>query len=87
MQSQAILKLSNIKIFFLSNILTLLIFTASEGQSDKIDIKGKNNSFQVGEKLTFSIGYEFIPAGKAILSVDGISVINGRSLYQITSIA
>ena len=77
--------MSNIKIFFLSNILTLLIFTASEGQSDKIDIKGKNNSFQVGEKLTFSIGYEFIPAGKAILSVDGISVINGRSVYQITS--
>lgn len=62
-----------------------MILAISEGQSEEVFVKGKNNSFQVGEKLTFSIGYEFVPAGKSILSVDGISEINGRSVYQITS--
>ena len=62
-----------------------MILAISEGQSEEVFVKVKNNSFQVGEKLTFSIGYEFVPAGKSILSVDGISEINGRSVYQITS--
>jgi len=62
-----------------------LILAISKGQSEEEIVKGKNNSFQVGEKLTFSIGYEFIPAGKSILSVESIMEINGRSVYQITS--
>ena len=62
-----------------------MILAISERQSEEVFVNGKNNSFQVGEKLTFSIGYEFIPAGKSILSVVGISEINGRSVYQITS--
>ncbi len=66
-------------------LLYLLIFAIGDGQSEEVIVRGKNNSFQVGEKLTFSVGYEFIPAGKSILSVDGISEINGRSVYQITS--
>jgi len=61
-----------------------LIVAIGEGQSEEVIVKGKNNSFQVGEKLTFSIGYEFVPAGKLILSVDGISELNGRSVYQVT---
>ena len=61
-----------------------MIFAIGDGQSEEVIVRGKNNSFQVGEKLTFSIGYEFVPAGKSILSVDGISEINGRSVYQIT---
>ena len=62
-----------------------MIVAIGEGQSEEVIVRGKNKSFQVGEKLTFSIGYEFIPAGKSILSVNGISEINGRSVYQITS--
>jgi len=62
-----------------------LIVAIGVGQSEEVIVTGKNNSFQVGEKLTFSIGYEFIPAGKSILSVDGILELNGRSVYQITS--
>ncbi|MCH8272572.1 MAG: DUF3108 domain-containing protein [Candidatus Marinimicrobia bacterium] len=62
-----------------------MILAFSKGQSEEEIVKGKNNSFQVGEKLTFSIGYEFIPAGKSILSVESIMEINGRSVYKITS--
>ncbi len=62
-----------------------MILAISKGQSEEDIVKGKNNSFQVGEKLTFSVGYEFVPAGKSILSVVGILEINGRSVYQITS--
>ena len=63
----------------------MLIFSSSEGQSEEVVAKKKNNSFQVGEKLTFSIGYEFVPAGKSVLSVDSITEVNGRSVYRITS--
>jgi len=62
-----------------------LIVAIGEGQTEKVIPKEKNNFFQVGEKLTFSIGYEFVPAGKSILSVDGITQINGRSVYKITA--
>ena len=44
-----------------------------------------NKAFQVGEKLTFSIGYEFIPAGKSVLFVESIDTVDGRSAYHITS--
>ena len=44
-----------------------------------------NKAFKVGEKLTFSIGYEFIPAGKSVLSVESIDTVDGKSAYHITS--
>ena len=75
----------SIKIFFIGSILALLIIGMSNGQSEIGIAVNKNNPFQVGEKLTFNIGYEFIPAGKSILSVDGFSKVDGRSVYRITS--
>ena len=44
-----------------------------------------NKAFKVGEKLTFSIGYEFIPAGKSVLFVESIDTVDGKSAYHITS--
>lgn len=52
---------------------------------EKSSINKENRAFKVGEKLTFTIGYEFIPAGKTILRVEEITTINGKKAYHISS--
>ena len=52
---------------------------------DEPQSRAPNKAFQVGEKLTFSIGYEFIPAGKSVLFVESIDTVDGKSVYHITS--
>ena len=69
----------------MSLLFSILIISTSEAQSQENAVKENNIPFQVGEKLTFSVGYEFIPAGKSILSVVGISEVNGKSVYKLTS--
>ena len=52
---------------------------------EKTSISKENKAFKVGEKLTFTIGYEFIPAGKTILRVEKIATIKGKKAYHISS--
>ena len=47
----------------------------------------ENIAFGLGEKLHFDIGYGFINAGYATLSVDELVEYNGRPCYQIISTA
>ncbi len=44
-----------------------------------------NKAFGVGEKLKFSIGWEFIDAGTAILSVDSLTEWKGRNVFHVTA--
>jgi len=68
---------------FLFFILSFPIYEKSiEGNSAE---SANTKAFQVGEKLTFSIGYEFIPAGRTILKVEKIATIMGKKAYHITS--
>lgn len=48
--------------------------------------KIENKAFGVGEKLTFSIGWEFIDAGTAVLSVEEIKSINNTPCFHITAV-
>ena len=52
---------------------------------EKTSRSKENKAFKVGEKLTFTIGYEFIPAGKTILRVEKIATIKGKKAYHISS--
>jgi hypothetical protein len=46
-----------------------------------------NTAFGVGEKLTFSVKYFGVTAGKATLEVKGLEDINGRKAYHIEATA
>jgi len=72
---------------FLNLILFLMLSFQSSGDSieGKSSASSGNKAFQVGEKLTFSIGYEFIPAGRMILRVENIATIKGKKAYHISS--
>lgn len=54
-----------------------------EAQNDLRQIE--NKAFTVGERLQFSIGWEFIDAGTAVLSVEEIQDWNGRPTYYVTA--
>lgn len=44
----------------------------------------ENNSFQIGEKLTYKVHYGFVDAGEAILEVrSSEKKVNGRELFHI----
>ncbi|MEX0602232.1 MAG: DUF3108 domain-containing protein [Bacteroidota bacterium] len=41
------------------------------------------NAFTVGERLVFDVGYSFITAGEAVMSIPRIDTIQGRPVYEI----
>lgn len=47
--------------------------------------KNENSAFRVGEKLTFSIGWEFVDAGTAVMHVEDTTRMNGRPVYHISA--
>jgi hypothetical protein len=69
------MKLIIILIVFLSTILC--------GQDSEFR-KIENNSFTVGEKLTFNIKYGFVTAGVAVMEIPKIKKIAGRDVYHVT---
>lgn len=72
----------------LLNLILLFMFSFQLSGNDveeKSSVSKENKAFKVGEKLTFSIGYEFIPAGKTILTVEKIITIKGKKTYHISS--
>ena len=50
------------------------------------NIETGNQAFQVGEKLTFSVGWEFINAGTAELTVEDIQTVKNKPCYHITAV-
>jgi len=42
-----------------------------------------HNAFEVGERLVFDVGYSFITAGEAVMSVPKLDTIYGRTAYQV----
>ena len=70
------------------NLILFLMFSLQFSGNDigkNSSIIKENKAFKVGEKLTFIIGYEFIPAGKTILRVEKIATIKGKKAYHISS--
>lgn len=57
----------------------------TEFQSGFIWRKLENKSFQIGEKLLFTIKWGIIPGGWATLEVPNKDEINGRQVYRILS--
>ncbi len=45
----------------------------------------KNGAFEVGEKLVYSIQFGLIQAGKSVVEIAGIEVVNGRRCYRVVS--
>jgi hypothetical protein len=43
--------------------------------------------FSVGEKLTFSVRYEFVKAGEATIAVEGLVEYEGRPAYKLVTVA
>ena len=54
---------------------------------DTIPLQGlrtmRQTAFAVGEKLEFDVGYSFITAGKAVISIPSMDTVNGRPAYRV----
>ncbi len=43
----------------------------------------KHSAFEVGERLVFDVGYSFITAGEAVMSVPKLDTVYGRPSYHV----
>jgi len=48
---------------------------------------GAGPPFGVGEKLTYSVRYEFIEAGEAVIAVEALEEFEGRPVFKFTTAA
>ena len=64
----------------------ILLFPVSVLSQEKALREVKHQAFKSGEKLTFSIGWEFISAGTAVLSVNDQQIIKNRPCYKFSAI-
>lgn len=69
-----------------STIFVLLLLAGNQHIFCQDQRKIDNKAFKVGEKLTFSIGWEFVDAGTAILSVEEITQVNNIPCYRISAV-
>ena len=67
-------------LLLLFNYFSVIIFAQKVTNFRKLE----NNSFTVGEKLTFDIKYGFVTAGVAVMEIPKMKRISGRDVYQIT---
>ena len=67
-------------LLLLFNYFSVIIFAQKVTNFRKLE----NNSFTVGEKLTFDIKYGFVTAGVAVMEIPKLKRISGRDVYQIT---
>lgn len=63
--------------------LHILSFSFLIGQNQR---NIENKAFNVGEKLTFSIGWEFIDAGTAVLCIEDIKEIDNKPCFHISAV-
>ncbi len=61
----------------------MFVVTTISGQTTEVT-KLENNSFTVGEKLTFNVKYGFVTAGVAVMEIPKIKKIAGREVYHVT---
>lgn len=64
----------------------ILLFPVTVFSQEKSLREIKQQAFKPGEKLTFSIGWEFISAGTAVLSVNDQQIIKNRPCYKFSAI-
>jgi len=76
-----------LSIVFTRRILITLVSLISLGFQDHSEPLRQipNHAFKVGEKLTFSIGWEFVNAGTSVMSVENMETINSRPCYHVVS--
>lgn len=67
-------------LLLLINYFSVIIFAQKVTNFRKLE----NNSFTVGEKLTFDVKYGFVTAGVAVMEIPKMKRISGRDVYQIT---
>ncbi|MBX7151044.1 DUF3108 domain-containing protein [bacterium] len=71
-------------------VVFLTVYITSNAEESKYQDESlrkiQNNAFKVGEKLSFSIGWEFISAGTAVLNVESATTINDRPCYSISAV-
>lgn len=72
------------KILIKALLLIILVIEIQFAQSITNFRNIENNSFQVGEKLTFDIKYGFVTAGVAVMEVPKMKRIAGRDVYHVT---
>ena len=66
-------------------LILIFFFSLSLVAQEKDEFRRiKNNSFKVGEKLTFDLKYGFVTAGISIMQIRDIRKIFGRDTYHIT---
>ncbi len=74
----------------LIRLVLFILFLVSESHAiytQGIPLRRINqNSFKPGERLTFSIGWEFINAGTAVLSVEDMITFSGRPCYKFSAV-
>jgi len=68
---------------FLGSVVILFILATGQLFAQGI---GKT-AFKIGERLDFSIEFEFIPGGTATMSVEGISEVDGFMCLKLTATA
>jgi hypothetical protein len=57
------------------------------GRSARTPVPPDAHPFTVGEKLTFSVRYEFVKAGEATIEVEDIVDFEGRKVYRLATVA
>src|SRR3972149_9512463 len=66
-------------------LILIFFFSLSLVAQEKDEFRRiENNSFKVGEKLTFDLKYGFVTAGISIMQIRDIRKIFGRDTYHIT---
>ena len=65
----------------------LLMIMAFFGFCTPIQAQQSKQPFFPGEKLTFLLKWEFIPAGEAVLEVRPVKIINGIQTYHFVMTA
>ncbi len=64
-----------------------LMFISFFGSCAQIEANQSKQPFYPGEKLTFVLKWEFIPAGEAVLEVQPIKMLNGSQTYHFVMTA
>ena len=72
-----------INVFTLILLLSMIALSSIMAQKKSEFRTIENNSFRVGEKLTFDVKYGFVTAGIASFEIPKIKKISGREAYHV----
>lgn len=63
------------------------VISGDEGGRRRTVARADDLPFGVGEKLTFSVRYEFVKAGEATIEVEDLIEYEGRQAYRLATVA